>query len=177
MARDKKSMKQDSRASSDVSMPQWNFERTVISMRILTDFGIDHGLPAKVLLAGTGVSEAQLADPSCTVSGRQELRLMMNLVERLGHVPALGIEAGKRYHFTAFGALGLAIASSPTLRGALAVAQRFSELAFGFAPVLAEDTVRETRATIDDSEIPDELRRFIVECISAVMISVGNDLV
>jgi hypothetical protein len=177
MARDKISMKADIGARAQTPMPQWNFERTVTSMRILTEFGIEHGVPRRALLAGTGLSEAELTDPTCTVSGRQELRLMRNLVERLGDVPALGIEAGKRYHFTAFGALGLAIASSPTLRSALAVAQRFSELAFGFALVLTEDTVRETRVTVDDSQVPEELRRFIVECISAVMISLGKDLV
>jgi AraC-like DNA-binding protein len=177
MARDKISVKGDTFARSEMSMPQWNFERGVISMRILTEFGIDHGVPAHVLLAGAGVSEAQLADPTCTVSGRQELQLMRNLVERLGDVPALGIEAGRRYHFTAFGALGLAIASSSTLRSALAVGQRFSELTFGFAQTLLEDTVRETRVTIDDSHIPEGLRRFIVECTTAAMISVGKDLV
>jgi AraC-like DNA-binding protein len=177
MAGDKISMKGDNDARREMSMPQWTFERTVISMRILTEFGMDHGVPAQVLLAGTGVGEAQLADPTCTVSGRQELRLMRNLVERLRDVPALGIEAGKRYHFTAFGALGLAIASSPTLRSALTVGQRYSELTFGFAQILLEDTVRETRVTIDDSQIPEVLRRFIVECTSAAMISVAKDLV
>jgi AraC-like DNA-binding protein len=177
MAGDKKSMKEDNGARREMSMPQWNFERTATSMRILTEFGIEHGAPARLLLAGAGVSEAELADPTCTVSGRQELRLMRNLVERLGHVPALGIEAGKRYHFTAYGALGLAIASSATLRSALTVGQRFSELTFGFARILVEDTIREIRVTIDDSQIPDELRRFVVECSSAAMISVGKDLV
>ena len=42
---------------------------------------------------------------------------------------------------------------------------------------MLEDTVRETRVTIDDSQIPGELRRFIVECTTAAMISVGKDLV
>jgi hypothetical protein len=94
MARDKISVKGDNGARPEISMPQWNFERIVTSMRILAEFGIAHGMPAQVLLAGTGVREAELADPTCTVSGRQELRLMRNLVERLGAVPALGIEAG-----------------------------------------------------------------------------------
>jgi AraC-like DNA-binding protein len=177
MARDRLSIKKDNGFRREMSMPQWNFERSVSSMRILTEFGMDQGIRAQALLAGTGVGEAELGDPACTVSGRQELRLMRNLVERLGNVPALGIEAGKRYHFTAFGALGLAFASSPTLRGALGIGQRFSELTFGFARIMLEDTVRETRVTIDDSQIPGELRRFIVECTTAAMISVAKDLV
>jgi hypothetical protein len=42
----------------------------------------------------------------------------------------------------------------PTLRSALAVGQRFSELTFGFARIMLEDTVRETRVTIDDRKSP-----------------------
>jgi AraC-like DNA-binding protein len=145
-------------------------------MRILTEFGVVRGVPSEALLVGTGLRQEQLADPACTVSGRQELRLMRNLVRRLKHVPALGLEAGQRYHFTAFGALGLAIASSPTLRSALDLGRRFSELAFGFASVLVEDTVREVRVRIDESAVPDDLRRFVVECTTAVMLSVGRDL-
>lgn len=178
MAGDKLSMKGDIGAPPEAALPQLNFERRITSLRILTGFGVEHGVPAAALLAGTGVREEQLADPACTVTGRQELRLMANLVERLGEtVPALGLEAGRRYHFTAFGALGLAIASSPTLRSALDVAQRFAELAFGFASVEIEDTLREVRVTVDELALPETLHRFIVECRSAVMVSVGKDLV
>jgi AraC-like DNA-binding protein len=176
MARDNKSMKRDSGIAPETALPQWSFERPLASLRILTEFGVEHGASAQALLAGTGIAEERLADASSTATGRQELCLMRNLAERLGHVPALGIEAGKRYHFTAFGALGLALASSPTLRSALELGQRFSELTFGFARVLVEDTRREVRVTIDDSAIPDDLQRFVVECTSAVMLSVGRDL-
>jgi len=157
-------------------MPRWDFERSVTSMRILTELGADHGAPVRALLSGTGVREAQLEDPSLTVSGQQELRLIRNLVERLGDVPALGIEAGKRYHFTAFGALGFAMVSSPTMRSAMAVSLRHSNLTYGFTRLLIEDTANEARVTVDDSEIPEELRRFLVERATAVMISVGKDL-
>jgi AraC-like DNA-binding protein len=170
-------MNEDSDIAPEIVLPQWHFERPVTSLHILAEFAVEHGVPAQALLAGTGVGQEQLSDPACTVSGRQELRLMRNLVERLKHVPALGLAVGERYHFTAFGPLGLAIASSATLREALDLGQRFSELTFGFAGVSVEDTVREVRITIDDSSIPQELRRFIAECTTAVMLSVGRDLV
>jgi AraC-like DNA-binding protein len=156
--------------------PQLSFERRVTSLRILTEFGVERGVSAHALLAGTGMCEEQLADPAWKVSGRQELRLIRNMVERLAHVPALGLEVGQRYHFTAFGALGLAIASSPTLRSALDLGQRFSELTFGFARVAVEDTVRDVRVTMDDSLVPADLRRFIIECTTAVMLTVARDL-
>jgi AraC-like DNA-binding protein len=176
MTQDKNLAEGDSTFPPEWALPQWNFERRITSLRILAEFGMEQGVPAKALLAGTEIGEEQLADPDCTVSGRQELRLMKNLVERLGNPPGLGLSVGQRYHFTAFGALGLAFASSPTLSSALDLGQRFSKLTFGFARVLTRHAGREVQVTIDDSIMPSELRRFIVECTSAVMLTVGRDL-
>jgi AraC-like DNA-binding protein len=170
-------MKEDSAMAPAIALPQWNFERRITSLRVLTEFGLEHGMPAGALLAGTGVGEEQLSDPAFSVSGRQELRLLRNLVHGLAHIPALGLEVGRRYHFTAFGALGLAVASSASLRAALDLGQRFSELTFGFTRMRVEDTVREVLVTIDDPSLPDDLRRFMVECACAVMLTVGRDLV
>jgi hypothetical protein len=63
----------------------------------------------------------QLTDPEFTVSGRQELRLIRNVIARLGDRTALGLSAGVRYHFTAYGALGIAMVSSRSVRSALDV--------------------------------------------------------
>jgi AraC-like DNA-binding protein len=177
MRRDKNLAKGDIAGSPKCALPQSSFERRITSLRLLAEFGMEQGVPAEALLAGTEVREEELVDPDCTVSGRQELRLMKNLVECLGDPPGLGLSVGQRYHFTAFGALGLAFASSPTLRSALDLGQRFSELTFGFARVLIQHAGREVQVTIDDSAIPGELGRFVVECTSAVMITVGRDLV
>jgi len=157
-------------------MTQWNFERSVTSMRLMAELAADHGMPLRASLAGTGLHENQLADSTVVVSGQQELRLIGNLVEYLGEVPALGIEAGKRYHFTAFGSLGFAIVSSPTARSALDVALRYFQLTFAFTRFLVMDTDTETHVTVDDSEIPEPLRRFIVERDMAALITVQRDL-
>ena len=47
-----------------------------------------------------------------------------NLVDALGDEQALGIDAGRRYHFTAFGALGFAMVSSQTMREAMTIGLR-----------------------------------------------------
>lgn len=157
-------------------MADRNFARSVASMRLLTELGARHGLSASACLAGTGVREGDLADPAGVVSAAQELQLIRNLVARRGGVPALGIEGGTRYHFTAYGMLGFAMASSPTLRSALDIALRFSALTFAFTRFRVEDAAGETRITLDDLGVAPELRRFILERDASALATVQRDL-
>ena len=60
-------------------MSEWDFARSVSSMRLLTQLGLDHGLSVNTCLVGTGLTEPDLADASLTVSARHELRLIQNL--------------------------------------------------------------------------------------------------
>lgn len=91
--------------------------RGVASMRIMAELGAAHGLSPRACLAGTGVYERDLEDASALVAPEQELKMVRNLVGAPDKVPALGVEAGLRYHFTAFGMLGLAMAASPSRSG------------------------------------------------------------
>lgn len=157
-------------------MPQWDFGRNVTSMRLMAELAADHGMPLRDSLAGTGLRQGQLSDPDLVVSARQELRLIRNLVGRFGTVPALGIEAGGRYHFTAFGALGFAIVSSRSARSALDVALQYFHLTFAFTRFHVSDTGAETHVLIDDAEVPQELARFVVERDVTALITVARDL-
>ncbi|MBK9236846.1 MAG: AraC family transcriptional regulator [Rhodoferax sp.] len=132
-------------------------------MRLMTDLGVDCGLSVNTCLAGTGVNEQDLNDPSVIVSAEQEVRLIRNLIRHRGNIPALGIEAGKRYHFTAFGALGFAWVSSPTARSAMDVTLRYFQLTFAFTRFQVQDQGDETQVTLDDSNLPADVRAFIVE--------------
>lgn len=155
---------------------EWDFARSVTSMRLMTDLGIDHGLSVNACLAGTKIKEQDLNDPSVIVSAKQELRLIGNLIKHLGDIPALGIEGGKRYHFTAFGALGFAMASSPNARSALDVALRYFHLTFAFTRFYVQDEGDETHVTLDDSSLPEAVRAFVVERDSAALVTVQRDL-
>src|SRR3546814_12189072 len=95
-------------------MPKWSFQRNVTSMRLMAELAVAHGLTMRAVLSGTDLDEQQLGDPEHLVSGEQELQLIRNLVNGLGDPPGPGIEAGQRYHFTAFGVLGFALISRQT---------------------------------------------------------------
>ncbi|RIK85701.1 MAG: AraC family transcriptional regulator [Hyphomicrobiales bacterium] len=151
-------------------------ERGVTSMRVLAELGMAHGLTMRACLAGTGVRERDLEDPAALVAPEQELMLIRNLVGHLKAVPALGVEAGLRYHFTAFGMLGLAMAASADAGSALEIALRYFNLTFAFTDFLATRTRDETLVTVDDTAVPPDLRRFVVERDIATVVRVQRDL-
>ncbi|ARU56714.1 AraC family transcriptional regulator [Oleiphilus messinensis] len=157
-------------------MFSWDFTRSVTGMRLLADFAGEHDLPLSDVLAGTRVTQAQLSDPAAIVTASQELRMTQNLVEKLGHIPALGIHVGKRYHFTAYGPLGFAIVSSRTGRDAMNVAMRYFHLTFAYTRFVVEDTEEHIRTTIHDDEVPQSVRRFIIERDSAALITALRDI-
>ena len=157
-------------------MVEWDFTRSVTSMRLMTELGVEHGLSAHACLAETGVKEQDLANPTMLVSAGQELRLIRNLLKHLGTVPGLGLQAGQRYHFTAFGALGFAMVSSPNARSALDVTLRYFQLTFAFTRFHVEDQGAQTHITLDESSLPEDVRAFIVERDAAALVTIQRDL-
>lgn len=154
----------------------WDFPRNLTSVRLMTQLGMDNGLTIGACLDGTGIHEQELANPTALIAAAQELRLVRNLITHLGHIPGLGIEAGKRYHFTAFGALGLALVCSPSMRSALDICMRYFQLTFAFTRFRVEEHGLETHITLDDSDLDDEVRMFIVERDSSALVTVQRDL-
>lgn len=158
-------------------MPSWDFTRSNTSMRLLTAFAAEHGLAAERALNGTGVSANQLAaTPGGVVAAEQELRLIDNIVEQLGHVPALGVQAGQHYHFTAFGPLGFALVSSRTVRDAVEIGLRYIRLTYAFCSFRLDDDGRQVHVVMNDRELPERLRPFIVERDSACLVTLQRDV-
>ena len=139
----------------------WDRPRSPASALLLTRLGEERGVPADMVLAGTGLDVAALRAPGTEVSGRQELALLRNL-QRAVPDPDLPLEAGSRYHLTTYGIWGFALASSPTLRDALAVGSRFVDLSFTFCGFAVEEDEQELQLCLDDGAVPDDVRAFVV---------------
>jgi hypothetical protein len=151
------------------------FPRGVGSVRLLAEFGRKYDLTTSGALAGSGILESELSNLQSVVSAEQELQVIHNLVKRIDR-EALGLEAGTLYHYTAFGMLGLAMASSPHARHALDLALKYFQLTFALTDFLAEDIGADTFVTIDASAVPPALRRFVVERDAAAVVTVYRDL-
>lgn len=157
-------------------MKQWNLIRPVTSAALLTQLGQEHGLALGDCLAATTLTEVVLADPSATVIAADELQIARNLVRHLGTEQPLGLEAGLRYHLTAYGIWGYALLSSPTLRSAVDIGLRYLDLTSAFCRVHSEMRGDELWLILDDSDIPSDMRRFMVERDSAAIMTIQREL-
>ncbi|WP_322061016.1 AraC family transcriptional regulator [Paraburkholderia sp. J63] len=144
-------------------MSFWDFTRSPASARLMVDFGDERGLPHAKLLAGTGLSAAQLDDPNTEVTAAQELRLSDNLLRLLGDPPGIGLALGGRYHFSAYGVWGYGLIASATGRDALALAMRFLPLTHAFTVITFREADDCCVLNFGAPELPAALSRFCVE--------------
>lgn len=145
-------------------------------MRLLTQLAEEHGLLPEICLEGTGLTIAALADPRTELAAEQELQLVRNLVRELGHVPGIGLDAGRRYHISISGPLGFAVASSLSYRRAARLTEKFQDLALTFVRFRMERRDDRYRILMDDSEIPADIRAFLLERDFAGFITAGQDM-
>ncbi|MFF0750455.1 AraC family transcriptional regulator [Streptomyces sp. NPDC004267] len=157
-------------------MGNWDIARPPASMRLLTGLGVDHGLPPWVCLEGTGIRVEELRDPAATVTVRQELTVISNLLRALGDPPGLGLEAGVRYHLTTYGVWGFAVSSSRDWRSAIETGLRHLDLTFAVGRIHARERVGELRLVLDVPDLPRNVRRFVVECIGAAIRNIQDEL-
>lgn len=155
---------------------RWDLPRGCASAAILTGLAGEYGVPPEVVLSGTDIRHETLADPDAEITAGQELRLVRNLVHELGDVPALGLEAGSRYHLSTHGLMGFAVLSSRTVREALEVGARYFQLTFTFTDFVITEIGDDLRVVIDDTDTPDEVRPFMVERDVAAVGTLQRDL-
>lgn len=89
------------------------------------------GYRAEQCLVGTGLTEADLANPApeAGFSLEQEFRFHRNLLELTGD-PQFGLVLGRVYKVESYGLLGYAFMSAPTLRHALTLIRNYGPLSF-----------------------------------------------
>lgn len=83
------------------------------------------GLPAHTLLAGSGISAADLSRADACITTNQEMQVCANAVALKRDI---GLELGLRMHVSSYGMLGYALLTSATLGDALALALRYPAL-------------------------------------------------
>lgn len=150
--------------------------RSAASVLLLTRLAEEHGVTAQTVLAGTGLDVATLLAPGTEISGRQELAVLRNL-QAACDAPDLALEAGTRYHLTTYGIWGFALASSRTVRDALAVGSRFVDLSFAFCSLAVEEVGGELRLGLDDADVPADVRAFVVARDVAGLRTIQTELV
>jgi AraC-like DNA-binding protein len=158
-------------------MVQWDLPRTPTSVSLLTELAAERGVPNEVSLRGTRLRPGHLRDPNVEVSATQELRVITNILDALGDDSiGLGVEAGVRYHLTAYGIFGFALISSPTLRGAAEVGLRYLDLTFSFTDISLREADGEAQMVFSAPEVPRAAQRFCVERETAAVRQIIDEL-
>ena len=157
-------------------MTAWDARRSAASALLLTRLAEERGVAVPAVLRGTGLDLDALRSPRTEITGRQELAVIRNLQAACAD-PELALEAGTRYHLTTYGIWGFALASSRTVRDALAVGLRFVDLSFTFCRLTVEEVGSDLLLELDDEGVPEDVRGFVVARDVAGLRTIQNELV
>ncbi|WP_371226507.1 AraC family transcriptional regulator [Pseudomonas sp. QE6] len=156
--------------------PPWSPRRSAVSVQLLTQFALDHGLNLEQCLGGTGLDLGVLADPGAEVDAEQELSLVRNLARHLGHIPGIGLKAGLRYHLNTYGIWGFALLSSANFLSAARLGLRYLDLTYAFHRMRLEEHDGEAHLLLDDTDVPEDLRNFLIERDGGGVLRIQRDL-
>lgn len=140
------------------SADDWAFPRSAAGVDVLVRYAGARGLDATAALRGTGLTPSALRAGEVTAA--QELRVVRTLRHAFGEV---GAEVGERYEAATFGAFGYALLASRTVLDAMTIAVRFIDLSNAFALPRAELDGDRVVVHVDGRDLPDDVRRFLVE--------------
>jgi AraC-like DNA-binding protein len=158
-------------------MSFWDVRRSIVSAQVLIHLAGEHGVSLADCLRGTQIDPEALANPGTEISAAQELHLVTNVIQHLPHVAGLGLEAGLRYHLSAYGIWGFAMVSSPTFRSGCEVAVRYLDLSYAFTSFnLFDLDGPDPRIVLDERAIPAELRQFLIERDFAALINAVQEM-
>ncbi|MBD9416106.1 AraC family transcriptional regulator [Pseudomonas sp. PDM16] len=150
--------------------------RSAISVQLLTQYAVDQGLSIATCLHGTGLDWRLLADPGAEVDPEQELQLVRNLISACGAPPGFGLPLGRRYQLNSYGIWGFALLASPTYGAAARLGLRYLDLTYAFHGMHLEEHGEEVHLLLDDRDIPQELRGFLLERDLSGMLQVMREL-
>lgn len=138
------------------------------------------GQPLAQFLAGSGIRIDDLSNPDAKVTYEQEFQVIRNLLRHFtahgGDDAGLGIEVGRRYCFTLLGPIGFALVSSASLRSAFDVMLRYADATAMLVPVELGSAGPDLCIRLIDDHLPDDIRRFALEELTAGTLMVAQDL-
>jgi len=150
--------------------------RSITSLQLLTQLGLEHGLSLDTCLRGCQLSPLQLADPLQEIEPQQELRLIANLLEALPTVSDLGLQAGLRYQLTTYGIWGYALLSSHSFRQAAETGLRYLDLTFALTRIHLSEDAGLAYLHFADSHLPAALQSFLVQRDAAAVLVIQREL-
>lgn len=145
------------------SRPYWDFPREIGSLRLLVEVAGEWGVPARVCLAGTGLSLSDIHRVDRCIDAETELRVIRNLARATGDPPGLGAAVGVRLKLSSLGVWGLLLLSCRTIADVIRVGPRYYELSENFLRPSIEYRADAVVLVYADDEVPEDIRAFVIE--------------
>jgi len=149
--------------------------RANLSVQTMLQVLAEHGKDPSSCLEGTHLTPANLLSSETKISDDEEIRILEKALAELPKKAGYGVRSGGTFHATTYGAWGLAIMSSPTVREAMEVGVRYS------APFMLSKLSMHTEASmlklaIDMEALPDSIRLYIFERVYATYMIFIRDM-
>lgn len=142
--------------------PAWAVPRGTEGVRIMTQ-AVTGAMSVDECLAGTGLNEADLADEDAEIWAHQEFTVVRNIIASLGDQPGRGIQVGGFSTLGRTGVVGFAFLTSATVRDGFERAFPYLVLAPSHLSLSVETDDRHDYIAADDSDVPADIREFIIE--------------
>lgn len=134
------------------------------------------GCAAAQVLAGTGIEESRLSDPSYLIDPHQCRSVITNMI-RLSGDPGIGFEVGRQAEPTDLGIIGYAIMSCTSMRQTLSL---WGQYAHSLVGIMSRLAVEEDKASLSVSLVEparmDPIYLFCAEEILVMMYKIGGAL-
>jgi AraC-like DNA-binding protein len=147
-----------------------------LSIRLMHHVLEELGRDADGMLEAAGLGPEVVADPLTEVTRGQELAAVAHFREATGDLPGIALRTGRRYRVVTYGAFGLGMLTARDLRHALRFGITYQRLSYSLMGFSMETDGETVRVVMDDSELPAELRGFLVERDLAAVVSLCDDL-
>lgn len=144
-------------------MPHWSLPRDAASAKIMIRVAGKYGASPEACIAGTGLTQDDLLDPTRVIGGEQELGVLRNILGVLPSSVPFAFLAGQHYHLTSQGMLGFAIMSCSNGWAALNVTTRYFDLSFSFNRLSFETHRSRGRLLYESDGKPEDLRLALIE--------------
>tara|TARA_R110002111_G_scaffold94190_3_gene146192 strand:- start:6406 stop:7341 length:936 start_codon:yes stop_codon:yes gene_type:complete len=154
-----------------------DFRRSITSVRLMVDYGIEHGVAIGELLEGSQISPALLMNPNTEITASQELQVIWNLVDTFDDVEPVARDIGQRYHCSAYGLWGYGLMCSATAGDALRLALRFLPLTYAYTVISYHEKNGLGILDFGEPQLDCRLKQFVVARDMAAAIVLMQELV
>jgi len=144
------------------STDRLQLKRSIYSIRILVDYARKFNIPAEILLYGSTVHSADLADPEMFITAEEELKIFRRAIALIPD-PKLGLEIGKLHNVSAMSRVAIPVMFCETCLDGFRTMFKYIDLTQTYCQY--ELVVKDDLAILSCKELIEfgSLRRFLCE--------------